>query len=238
MRRAGAVVLFLLAAAGAGAGDLVLAPGFSPADLADLSAILADAIAFPQLAEAPPLGLTGFHIVTAAGGPQVHTRADWWNSAMKDRVVGGVLIAPRVVARKGLPLRLDAGGQIGKVFGLTFWGAEAAWGLMEGGALLPAVGLAGSYCRLEEAPVALETGEARVTVSKGFAILTPFASVGYRRERASAELDEPFAGVFTVEENRVTGAAGLVVGLPPLRLVAEVRRAAATGFFVGVGVGL
>ncbi len=238
MRRLCCCVLICLAAPSASAGDLVLAPGFSPGDLADLAAVIADAITFPQLAEAAPLGLTGFHVVVAAGGPEVATRADWWNSAMKDRVVGNVLIAPRALLRKGLPMRLDVGVQVGKVFGLTFWGGEAAWGLMEGGALLPAVGLAGSYCRLEDSPVALEIGEARLTVSKGFAVITPFASLGLRRERTSAELDVPFAGVFTVEDERVTGAAGVVVGVPPLRFVAEVRRAAATGFFVGVGVGL
>lgn len=238
MRRLCVCLLLCLSAAHARAGDLVLPPGFSPGDLADLAAVMADAIAFPQLAEAAPLGLTGFHVVVAAGGPQVVTRAQWWNSAMKDRVVGDVLVAPRVLARKGLPMRLDAGIQVGKVFGLSFWGGEVAWGLMEGGALLPGVALAGSYCRIVDSPVALEIGEARLTVSKGFALLTPFASLGYRREQASAALNEPFAGVFTIEDDRVTGIAGLVIGVPPLRLVAEVRRAAATGVFVGVGVGL
>jgi len=230
--------LLCLVAATAGAGDLVLPPGFSPRDLADLAAIVADSVAFPQLAEAGSLGLTGFHVVVAAGGPQVLTRADWWNSDMKERVVGGVLTAPRLLARKGLPKHLDAGIQVGKVFGHRFWGGEVAWGLVEGGALLPAVSLAGSYCRLENAPLALEIAEARLAVSKGFAILTPFASLGYRRERASATLAAPFAGAFAVTEDRVTGIAGLMVGVPPLRFVAEVRRAAATGFFVGVGVGL
>lgn len=238
MRRFCACALVWLAAATADAGDLILGPGFSPGDLAEVTAVMADAIAFPQLAEAAPLGLTGFHLLVAAGGPEVATGASWWNSAMKDRVVGGVLAAPRAVARKGLPLRLDVGVQVGKVFGYTFWGAEVAWGLMEGGALLPSVGVAAAYSRLQDSVVALETEEARITVSKGFAVVTPFASVGFRRERASAELAEPFSGIFAVEEERVTGAAGVVVGVPPLRLVAEVRRAAATGFFVGVGVGL
>lgn len=238
MRRLLVCVLICLVAGRASAGDLVLTPGFSPQDLAELGAVMADAIAFPQLAEAAPLGVTGFHVVVAAGGPQVTTRADWWNSAMKNRVVGNVLLAPRALLRKGLPMRLDVGAQVGQLFGLTFWGGEVAWGLMEGGALLPAVGLSGSFCRIEDSPVALDIGEARLTVSKGFVLVTPFAALGVRRERAAAELAPPFAGIWRVQNDRFTGAAGIVMGVPPLRFVAEVRRGAAPGFFFGVGVGL
>lgn len=225
-------------AAAAWAGDVVIGPGFSPMQLSQLTAVMADAVAPPQLGEAAALGITGFHLVVAAGGPEVATRESWWNAAMKERVVGGVLIAPRVLARKGLPLRLDAGAQVGRVFGYTFWGAEAAWGVLDGGVLLPSVGVAVAYGRLVGAPVGVETGEARLTISKGLAVFTPFASVGWRRERGSAALGEPFPAAVTVEEERVTGAAGVIFGLPPLRVVGEVRRAAATAAFVGVGVGL
>lgn len=238
MRWTVAVLLIFLAVGPAVAGDVVLGPGFSQRDLAELSAVMADAMAFPQLAEAAPLGVAGFHLLLAVGGPEVSTRAGWWNQAMRDRVVGGVLLAPRAVARKGLPLRLDVGGQMGRVFGHTFWGAEAAWGVLEGGVLLPAVGLAAAYCRLEGAPLSLATGEARLTVSKGFTFITPFASVGLRRERATAFLAPPVGRSVTVEKDRVTAAGGVVIGVPPLRLVAEARRAATTAFFLGLGVGL
>jgi len=238
MRRSVTSALLWISATATWAGDLVVGPGFSPAELRQLTAVVADAVAFPQLGEAAALGVTGFHLVVAAGGPQVATRESWWNAAMKDRVMGGVLIAPRVLARKGLPLSLDVGAQVGTVFGYTFWGAEAAWGVLDGGVLLPSVGVGVAYGRLEGAPVGVETGEARLTISKGLAMVTPFASVGWRRERGSATLGEPLPAAVTVEEERVTGTAGVILALPPLRVVAEVRRAAATGAFVGVGVGL
>ncbi len=230
--------LLWISATATWAGDLVLGPGFSPAELRQLTAVVADAVAFPQLGEAAGLGVTGFHLVVAVGGPEVSTRESWWNSAMKDRVMAGVLVSPRVVARKGLPLRLDVGAQVGKVFGHTFWGAETAWGLVDEGMLLPSVGVGVAYGRLEGAPVGVETGEARLTISKGLTVVTPFASVGWRRERGSATLGEPLPTTVAVEDERMTGVAGVIFALPPLRVVAEVRRAAATGAFVGVGVGL
>ena len=240
MRRAATVVVAVLAAmaaAGARAGDIRFGTGFSPGDLSTMVDVVSDAVVFPNLGPAEPTGLVGFEVLAAAGGPRADTGSHWWKNGVSGDTTLGVLNGSRIIVRKGLPLRFDVGVQSGEVLGQRFWGVEGRWALLEGGVVSPALALRASHSWLD-GPLDLKVDEAQLVLSKGFAMLTPYAAVGYRRGEGRATIGDLVARRYAVTESRATAAAGVRLGLPVFRVVAEVRRGAETGYFIGVGVGL
>lgn len=234
-------VLLVLAAAGAPgwAGEISFGPAFTPADFAVLTEVLADTIAFPNLGPAEPGGLVGFEVLAASGGSRADESDSYWHHGVDGETLLGTLAGNRVIARKGLPARFDLGGQVGEVLGERFWGAEARWALLEGGAVSPALAVRGTYSRLESAPIELEVAEAQLVLSKGVLFLTPYGAVGYHKTQASAFFGDPAPQTHEVERDGVTAALGVRISpLPFVHVVAEVRRGFVTAFFVGVGAGL
>jgi len=241
MRRASIAVFLtlMLAVAGrAGAGGFAFDPHLSAGDFDDLAGVVADAVAFPLMSSAASSGVTGFEVLAAAGGPRVDRNASWWRYAVSGSTYGGIWPGARLIVRKGLPWRLDVGGQIGQIAGARFLGGDARLALLEGGALSPAAALRVSYTRLQNAPMALEAKEAQIVLSKGFPVLTPYAAVGVRRVDASVTFGQAPVIHYASRQNTTTLAAGVRVHLVPFRFVGEVRKGAKMGGFVGVGVGL
>jgi hypothetical protein len=236
------VCLFLLplalAARLADAGGFSFDANFTQRDLAGLAEGIGDALTFPNLGTAVPTGLAGFEVLAAAGGPQVDTGSSWWHH-VDARTVGGVLYGQRLIVRKGLPLNLDVGVQVGQVAGERFWGGEVRWAVLEGGTVSPAVALRASYSRLTNAPFECEVAESQVFISKGFLVVSPYGAIGYRRVSARASFGEPVTATHSVDRSRGTVTVGARVTLLPLvHLVGEVRRSSGTSVFFGVGVGL
>jgi hypothetical protein len=232
-------ILAVLLAGPAGAGGFTFSPAFTPDDFRDLADAFGDAISFPNLGTAASTGVAGFEVLAAAGGPQVDTGAHWWRTGVDARTYGGVLTGYRGSVRKGLPWRLDVGGQVGRVAGERFWGAEARWGIWDGGVLAPAAALRVAYSRLDGSSVALDVTEAQLVVSKGFLVVSPYVAAGVRRTVAQAEFGDPILMRHRVSAQRWTGAVGAKFTLLPLvHVVAEARRGSVTSFFVGAGVGL
>ena len=222
------------------AGDLGLGPGFTQGDLDAIAEALGDVVTFPNLATAVPGGVTGFQILGAAGGPEVNTSDHWWGYVSHANTVGGVLLGPRVIVRKGLPGRLDVGAQVGNVFGDRFWGGDVRWGFVEGGTLSPAAALRVAYSRLDSSLFdRFEVAEGQLVISKGFLIVSPYGAVGYRRVFGSASFGEPVPSRHSADTSGFTAAVGAKLGLLPfLHLIGEVRRTTVTCVFVGAGVGL
>lgn len=231
------IALLLVVAAPVVAGDLRFDPAFTPSDFDSLAEAVGDVVTVPNLGPAEPGGLKGFSLLVAAGGPQVDSGAHWYRHGVTGDTTAGLLVGERVVARKGLPWGVDVGGEVGKVLGIRFWGAQAQWSLLRGGTLSPALALRASFAKLESG-FDLEVREVQAVLSKGFAMLTPYAAVGYRRVEASAFFGDPAPRTHSHSEDRLTGAAGVRLTLFPLQLVAEVRQGFKRGVFVGVGVGL
>jgi len=229
--------LLLVIAAPALAGSFAFDAAFTPEDFGNLAEAVGDVITVPNLGPAEPGGLKGFSLLAAAGGPQVDSGARWYRHGVDGDTTAGLLVGERVIARKGLPWGLDVGGQVGKVLGARFWGAEVRWALVGGGTLSPALALRASYAKLEEG-FDLEVREVQAVLSKGFAMLTPYAALGYRRVEASAFFGDPAPRIQSHSEDRMTGAVGVRLTIFPLQLVGEVRQGFKRGVFVGVGVGL
>jgi len=238
MRRCSAVLAALAVAGAAHAGEFRIDPAITPGELTDLVEAVADVIVFPNVGPAEPGGLTGFDILGVAGGPQVDTDDAWWDHGVDGDTTAGVFYGTRLVARKGLPAGLDVGVQVGKVMGEQFWGADLKWAFLHGGAISPALALRASYSRLEGDALDVEVAEAQAVVSKGFAMLTPYAAVGYRRVEGNGAPGDGSVVLAVGAEERMTGAVGVRLTLLPVRVVAEVRQGWERGVFVGLGVGL
>ncbi len=231
------VAAMAMTAAGARAGDIGFAPGFTPSDLGRMVDTVSDAVVFPNLGPAEPTGIVGFEVLAASGGPRVDTGTRWWTEGTSGDTTAGLLNGTRVIARKGLPLRFDVGAQVGRVLGERFWGVEGRWALLEGGVVSPAMALRASRSHLD-GPLDLTVSEVQLVLSKGFAMLTPYAAVGYRRGEGHATFGDPVAVRHSATEDRATAAVGVRLGLPLFRVVAEARRGAEVGYFIGLGVGL
>lgn len=238
MRRLSAMVAVLAMAGAAHAGEFRLDPSITPVELLDLTEAVADVITLPNVGPAEPGGVTGFDVLAVAGGPQVDTDDSWWVNGVNGDTTAGVFYGTRIVARKGLPGNVDVGAQVGKVLGEQFWGADVKWAFFPGGAISPALALRASYSKMAGDPVEVEVAEVQAVISKGFAMLTPYAALGYRRVEGSAELDDGGLVTVTMDKERITGAVGIRLSIVPLRLVAEVRQGWERGAFIGLGVGL
>ena len=240
MRRTWLSLVALVLSGGlAHAGSFTLDPRFTHDDFASMTEALADVLTFPNLATATPTGVAGFEVMAAAGGPQVDTGSNWWHLAPHANTVGGVLVGQRIILRKGLPYRLDVGAQFGNVMGEKFWGGEVRWALMEGGVVSPGASVRAAYSRLQNAPVDVEVAEAQIVASKGFAIVSPYAALGYRRVFAKASFGAPVPASHSADSGGWTGALGARVSVLHLvRLVGEFRPGTPKSVFIGLGVGL
>jgi hypothetical protein len=141
---------------------------------------LGAALSFKPLIPAEPLGITGFDIGIAATGTDLKN-ARLLSLASSGRSVPTLLPVPTLRAHKGLPLNIDIGAMYSKIpdLDVTLWGGELRWAIVEGGTLMPAVALRGSYSALTGVDqLKLTTAGADISISKGFAMFTPYAGVG------------------------------------------------------------
>ncbi|MBZ5590391.1 MAG: hypothetical protein LAO05_17715 [Acidobacteriia bacterium] len=239
MRRFGVALVVVALSAGLAVAGGGFGLEFGQADLDALTDALGDVASFPNLGTAAPGGLAGFQILGAAGGPQIDTSSRWWGSVPHTNVVGDLLVGQRVIVRKGLPLRLDVGVQVGKALGDQFWGADLRWAFVEAGTLQPAVALRVAYSHVDSSVLAsLEVEEAQLVMSKGFPIVSLYGAAGYRRVEGHATFGDPLPLAHSSTRTGVTGTVGAQLSLLPfLHLVGEVRRGANTCVFVGLGVG-
>jgi hypothetical protein len=181
MRRSFLILALIFAHAGpAIAGDNIdQIDQLVQADFRRLSQDLGAALSYKAVIPAEPLGLTGFDI-----GVEV-TVIKLTNPEAFDRASSGTpsstLYLPKLHLHKGLPLGFDLG-----VFytsdpksNIEFWGAEVRYALVEGGVAVPALGLRGTYTKLQGVDqLDFATRGLELTISKGFAFFTPYAGVG------------------------------------------------------------
>ncbi len=164
------------------------------------------AIAYLPMAPAEPLGILGFDV-----GIEVTTTdidRSLWENVTKATPPGSVII-PKVHAQKGLPFGIDIGAIYAKVpeSNIALAGGELKWAFISGNVALPAVAIRASYTKLLGVDVLdLETFGADISISKGFAFLTPYAGYGQvwvrskenvtaEKRKANVSLVKPFVGI-------------------------------------------
>ncbi len=151
----------------------------SQSDFRLLSEDLGAALSYKPLIPAEPLGVTGFDI-----GIEV-TATKLENAAIFDNAVTGsapdTLYLPRLHVHKGLPFGFDLGASYAAVpdSNIKVWGAEVRYAILKGSTATPALAVRGSYSALEGVDqLKLTTTGLDLSISKGFAMFTPYAGIG------------------------------------------------------------
>lgn len=145
----------------------------------DLSRDMGAALSYKAVAPVEPLGLTGFDIGLEVTATELRHRAAWDQASSGD--APSTVYVPKVHLHKGLPLGIDIGAFYASVpdTNIDLWGAEIRYALIEGGVAMPAVGLRGTYSTLSGVEqLEFNTRGLELGISKGFALLTPYAGVG------------------------------------------------------------
>jgi hypothetical protein len=165
-----------------------------------LSEDMGSALSYKAVIPATPLGTTGFDIGFEVTATKLEN-PDAWDQASSGSTSSTVYL-PKLHIHKGLPFGFDIGAFYSAVpdSNVTLTGAELRYALVQGGVAAPALGLRATYSKLSGVEqLELNTTGLELTVSKGFAIATPYAGVGRVRVDAT-----PRAGALTAEDFGLT----------------------------------
>ena len=167
-------------------------------------------------------GLTGFSAGVFATYVPVDNKASWKTATGEDVNEIGLV---GVHATKGLPLGIDVGAYVSTVptADITAYGAELRLAILEGGVASPGLALRGSYSKLSGIDnFDVDSKSVDLSVSKGFAFLTPYAGAGYVRGES-----DPDDSVPTLSKVKYSGKklfAGVRLGLGLLEITPEYSR--------------
>lgn len=172
--------LVLLATSQIGfAGDIDSIQNLAQDEFKSFSKNLSSALSYKAVAPAEPLGLTGFDVGIEVTSTEV-TNNTVFNKAMSGDGVD-TFILPKIHAHKGLPFGIDVGAFYTKVpsTNISVTGAELRYAIIEGGVTMPAVAVRGTYSALSGVDqLDFKTKGLEASISKGFAMFTPYAGVG------------------------------------------------------------
>ena len=206
-----ALVVALIGTGPVAAEDLQLQPGAAADDIAAMAKDLSVAYAYKAVGPAEAFGTVGFGIGTFATRVGVDDEGAWQRAGGTDT---DTLYAYGLRARKGLPLGIDVSAFYADVpsSDARVIGGALQYALLEGSAVTPGVAVRAGYSRLDGInDFDFDALSLDATVSKGFAILTPYAGVGYVR----GEID-PKVGTLdreSVDRARVFGGMRVSLGL-------------------------
>jgi hypothetical protein len=136
---------------------------------------LGAALSYKPITPPTPLGITGFDLGLEVTSTKIRNLDIATNSSMNN------LVVPKLHIYKGLPLNIDVGAFYSAVptTNIKFYGGELRYAILEGGVALPAVGIRGALTKLTGVDqLGLTTKSLDISVSKGFAIFTPYAGIG------------------------------------------------------------
>ena len=146
----------------------------------NLSQDLGAALSYKAVSPAEPLGLTGFDIGLEVTGTELN-HSNIWKKATTSGSGPSILPVPKLHLIKGLPLNFDVGVVYTKVptTNISLLGGELRYAILEGGIASPAVAVRGTYTKLSGVDqLDLDTKGLELSISKGFAMLTPYAGIG------------------------------------------------------------
>ncbi|MEQ1437880.1 DUF6588 family protein [Fontimonas sp. SYSU GA230001] len=186
---------------------------------------VAAALNYKQLGPAEATGITGIGLGVFANYTTTENRDAWRTLTGTD--VDAVGMAG-IVASKGLPFGIDVGAFFTAVpdTSVKVYGAELRYAILEGGVAQPALAVRGAYTRTDGIDdFDYEAWNADVSLSKGFAILTPYIGAGYVWATATPKGSAAqLANLREVEADRERFFAGLRLGLGLLELTPEYER--------------
>ena len=153
--------------------------GLAQQEFRKLSEDLGGALSYRPQTPTTPLGVTGFDIGVGVTAAKIKN-LDVLERATSDSASSTVLVST-LRAHKGLPWGFDVGVAYAKVpdSNVALIGGELRYAILQGNVAVPAIGVRGSFTRLSGVDqLRLNTYGLDVSISKGFAIATPYAGVG------------------------------------------------------------
>lgn len=144
-----------------------------------LSEDLGATLSYKALSPGEPLGVTGFDIGIEVTATQLENSASYSNAFTGS--VPDTLYLPKLHVHKGLPFGLDIGGSYSAVpdSNVKAWGAEVRYAVIKGSTTMPALALRVSFSALDGVDqLKLNTTGVDLSISKGFAVFTPYAGIG------------------------------------------------------------
>jgi hypothetical protein len=221
-------------------------PAFAANDLNNLQALaqgefralsedLGSALSYKPLTPAEPLGVTGFDMGVEVTSTKMDKSAPAWNKATGGSSVSTIYV-PKLHIAKGLPLNIDVAAFYSAIptTNIKLFGAELRYAVLPGGVATPAVAIRGSYTKLSGVEqLAFDTKGLDVSISKGFAMFTPYAGIGQVWVSSAATINSGY-----VSESFTQGKvfAGLNMNLGVTNIVLEGDKTGGTASY-GVKLG-
>lgn len=192
--------------------------GGTPEQFESMSKDLVAAIDYKAVVPAEATGVAGFGVGLIFNYTPVEDETAWSDVTGEDIDTLGMV---GLGVTKGLPFGVDLGAFYSKVPGtnVSVYGAEVRYAILEGGVASPAVALRGSYSKVSGIDsFSVSSNSIDVSVSKGFALVTPYAGVGYVKGKS----DPDGASSVDVEETKLFLGSRFSLGL--MELTPEVQK--------------
>jgi hypothetical protein len=186
-----------------------------------LSEDLGGALSYRPLGPAEPLGFPGLDIGVGFTGAAIKND-EILERASTDEVPDTVPV-PTLRAHVGLPFGFDIGALYAQVPGsnVRYYGGELKWAFVPGGTLWPAFGVRGAFTEVSGVDqMDLGTTSLELSISKGFAMFTPYAGIG----RVWVKSDPKGTGALQKEEfglDKVFVGLGISITVFNLNLEAD-----------------
>lgn len=151
------------------------------ADFRVLSEDLGSALSYKPITPAEPLGITGFDLGIEVTGTKMSKSEQAWKTATGNSSGISALYVPKLHVSKGLPFDIDVGAFYSAIpsTNIKLTGFELRYAPLPGGVATPAVAVRASYTKLGGVDqLDFSTKGLDVSISKGFAMVTPYAGVG------------------------------------------------------------
>lgn len=149
------------------------------ANFRNLSEDLGSALSYKGISPAESMGITGFDVGVEVTGTKLAKSAPLWKSLTGTDI--STLPVPKLHVTKGLPLDIDIGAVVAAIpgTGISLIGGELKYAVLPGSMAMPAVAIRGSLTKLSGVKqLSLDTKGLDVSISKGFAMFTPYAGIG------------------------------------------------------------
>lgn len=194
------------------AGNINIGNLGTQADFRNVSEDLGSALSYKGVVPAESMGVTGFDLGIELTQTKLAKSAALWNTLTGSDFSN--LYVPKLHVTKGLPLDIDIGAFYSAVptTDIKLYGGELRWAFMPGSTTMPAVAVRGALTKLSGVnQLALDTKSLDVSVSKGFAMLTPYAGIGKVWTNSTPDAATGFSGE-SFSQNKFFAGANLNLG--------------------------
>jgi len=174
------LLLFHIQTASAAEVEINIPAGVNASTFSSFSEEIGLAISYLPMAPAEPLGILGWDLGIEISAVDIDEDL-WGPFTTSSSKPPSFVPFPKIHLQKGLPLSFDIGIVYSEVpsSNIKMFGGEIKWAFISGNLALPAIAIRGSYTTLSGVPgFDLQTFGADISISKGFALLTPYAGYG------------------------------------------------------------